>query len=333
MRRTGGPAGAALGIRAVRSVRAAAARSVRAAHSARAAVALFGTSSGRGRPRARTLVLALAALAVLAVLVPAAPGGTRLAVRLAAAVQGLGRTAHQTAVGASHPVRPAGHPAPPAGHPAPPADPIGALFRITHGAQLAGGHFCTASVVDSPQGDLVMTAAHCVSGLGAGQFAFVPGFRDGHTPYGVWPVSRVTVDHAWATSADPDHDVAFLQVRKLGSANTVQSVTGGERLGLGQPAGQFVRVTGYPDRLSAPISCENRVTAFSPTQLRFDCGGYTSGTSGSPLLASVSLTTGLGTVIGVIGGYQQGGDTDSVSYAARLGASAAALYQTATSQP
>jgi V8-like Glu-specific endopeptidase len=260
----------------------------------------------------------MAALAVLAVLVPAAQGGTRLAVRLAAAVQGLGRTAHQAALGASYP--------------APPADAIGALFRITHGGQLAGGHFCTASVVDSPQGDLVMTAAHCVNGLGAGQFAFVPGFRDGHNPYGVWPVTRVTVDQAWATSADPDHDVAFLQVKKLGSAITVQSVTGGERLGLSQPAGQFVRVTGYPDRLPAPITCENWVTAFSPTQLRFDCGGYTNGTSGSPLLADVSPTTGLGTVIGVIGGYQQGGDTDAVSYAARLGASAAALYRAAVSR-
>jgi V8-like Glu-specific endopeptidase len=303
MRRAEGPAGAARGIRAARS--------------ARAAVTLFG-ASGRGRRRTRTLVLAMAALAVLAVLVPAAQGGTRLAVRLAAAVQGLGRTAHQAALGASYP--------------APPADAIGALFRITHGGQLAGGHFCTASVVDSPQGDLVMTAAHCVNGLGAGQFAFVPGFRDGHNPYGVWPVTRVTVDQAWATSADPDHDVAFLQVKKLGSAITVQSVTGGERLGLSQPAGQFVRVTGYPDRLPAPITCENWVTAFSPTQLRFDCGGYTNGTSGSPLLADVSPTTGLGTVIGVIGGYQQGGDTDAVSYAARLGASAAALYRAAVSR-
>ncbi len=111
----------------------------------------------------------------------------------------------------------------------------------------------------------------------------------------------------------------------------MQSVTGGERVGLSQSAGQFVRVTGYPDRRSAPITCENWVSAFSPTQLRFDCAGYTNGTSGSPLLADINPTTGLGTVIGVIGGYQQGGDTDSVSYAARLGASAAALYRAATS--
>lgn len=312
MRRAERPVGAAPGTFPARRVRAAAARSVRAA------VTVRRTFSGPDRRPTKPLAVAIAALAVLAVLAPAAPDGTRLAVRLAGAVHGLGRTAHQAAIGTSHP--------------APPADAIGALFRITHEARLTGGHFCTASVVDSPQGDLVMTAAHCVSGLGAGQFAFVPGFRDGHTPYGVWPVTRVTADQAWATSADPDHDVAFLQVKKPGSDTTVQSVTGGERVGLSQPVGRFVRVTGYPDRLSAPITCENWVSAFSPTQLRFDCGGYTNGTSGSPLLADTSPTTGLGTVIGVIGGYQQGGDTDSVSYAARLGASAAALYRAVTSQ-
>ena len=34
-------------------------------------------------------------------------------------------------------------------------------------------------------------------------------------------------------------------------------------------------------------------------------------------------------VIGVIGGYQQGGDTPQISYSAVLGANAAALYKTA----
>ena len=43
-------------------------------------------------------------------------------------------------------------------------------------------------------------------------------------------------------------------------------------------------------------------------QLEFDCGGYTDGTSGGPFLADVNPTTGQGTVIGVIGGYEQGGD-------------------------
>jgi hypothetical protein len=31
---------------------------------------------------------------------------------------------------------------------------------------------------------------------------------------------------------------------------------------------------------------------FSPTQLQFDCGGYTTGTSGSALLTGVNASTG-----------------------------------------
>jgi hypothetical protein len=48
----------------------------------------------------------------------------------------------------------------------------------------------------------------------------------------------------------------------------------------------------------------------------------------SPLLAHVDAAAGLGTVIGVIGGYQQGGVTDAISYAAALGLHIA-LYQAA----
>jgi len=59
------------------------------------------------------------------------------------------------------------------------------------------------------------------------------------------------------------------------------------------------------------------------------CGGYTAGTSGGPLLADIDAATGLGAVIGVIGGYQQGGRTDAISYAATLGTDIAALYQAA----
>ena len=50
------------------------------------------------------------------------------------------------------------------------------------------------------------------------------------------------------------------------------------------------------------------------------------------MLADVDAGTGLGTLIGVIGGYQHGGQTDAVSYAARLSATVAALYQTALYQ-
>jgi V8-like Glu-specific endopeptidase len=204
---------------------------------------------------------------------------------------------------------------------------VGALFTV-HSGRLSN-HFCSASVVDSPSGNLVLTAAHCMTRHPADSIVFVPGYAHGKAPYGVWTVSRVIADRNWQSGADPDDDFAFLVVRRRGGPDRIQDVTGAEAIGIGEPAGQAVTVTGYPDDLDVPISCDNETVAFSPTQLEFDCDGYTNGTSGGPFLASAPRAAGPGTVVGVIGGYEQGGLTPSVSYAARFGQSMAALYQTA----
>ena len=61
---------------------------------------------------------------------------------------------------------------------------IGALYASTRATQ----HKCTASVVHSPGGDTLMTAAHCVVGSGVGM-VFVPGQRGAQTPFGRWIVT------------------------------------------------------------------------------------------------------------------------------------------------
>ncbi len=203
---------------------------------------------------------------------------------------------------------------------------VGALFT-TSGGRL-GSHFCTASVIDSPNGDLVITAAHCVSETVA-EVAFVPGYDAGAAPYGVWIVTRVYVDASWSASSDPDDDVAFLRVSQPGSTVPIEDVTGAERLRTGAPARQLVEVIGYPDSADQAITCRNWTREPLADQLEFDCGGYTDGTSGGPFLAGVDARTGRGTVIGVIGGYEQGGLTPQVSYSAMFGANVTALYQMA----
>jgi hypothetical protein len=90
-----------------------------------------------------------------------------------------------------------------------------------------------------------------------------------------------------------------------------------------------VRVTGYPDTAGAPVTCLNRTYQQSAGQLRFDCGGFTGGTSGSPWVTHFNRTTRTGTIVGVIGGYQQGGDTPAISYSAYLGGAVQHLYQQA----
>jgi V8-like Glu-specific endopeptidase len=268
-------------------------------------------------PRRRTLALTggLTTGLVILLLIPALLGSSALGARLTAATQTFAQDVGLMPGPQVQARTISGTPA------------VGALFRATGNGRLSN-HFCTGSVVDSPQGDLVLTAAHCVSGVAATQIAFVPEYDKGAMPYGIWRVTSVVVDDRWASSADPDDDVAFLVVARRGQ-QPVEALTGGEHIGIGEHAGQLVRVTGYPAAGNAPITCNNRVTTFSPTQLQFNCGGYTNGTSGSALLTGVNASTGLGTVIGVIGGYEQGGYVAWVSYAARFGANVAALYQEA----
>lgn len=206
---------------------------------------------------------------------------------------------------------------------------VGALFTVSNGK--VAGHFCSASVVHSPHGNLVVTAAHCVAGSNPAGMAFVPGYSNGKNPYGVWPVEHIYVDDAWKNSSSPDDDVAFLSIGQASQGAPVEDVTGAEQLGTSWPAPAVVTVVGYPDGASDPITCRNSAKSFSATQLEFDCAGYPNGTSGGPFLADVNVTNGQGTVIGVIGGYQQGGDTPDVSYSPVFGKNVAALYGVAIS--
>ncbi len=265
------------------------------------------------RPSAR--LVSTSVLAVLAIIfaTPADGGTGTLAARIAKVV-GLGSSPARTG-------KPFG------GTPA-----VGALFTTSHG-QL-GTHFCTASVVSSPHGDLLVTAAHCVTGRQGvtgtqGTIAFVPGYTNGKGPYGIWYVSRVFTDQAWNTSASQDDDVAFLQVRQNSTSTPIEDITGAEDLGIDLPPVELAQVIGYPNGAGEPMICQNWTKAFTPAQLEFDCGGYPDGTSGGPFLVKVDQATGQGTVMGVIGGYEQGGDDPAVSYAARLGRNISALYEKA----
>ena len=209
---------------------------------------------------------------------------------------------------------------------------VGALLHTG----VAGSHFCTASVVDSPAGNMIVTAAHCVYGIsgGPGSIAFAPGYHDGRAPYGEWTVTRILTSQKWQSAAAQDDDVAFATVN-----GPVQKYSGAEKLppatqavsSTGNATGAVVRVVGYPDGAARPVTCQNRIRAFSPTQMEFDCKGYTDGTSGGPFLTDISPATGTGTIVGVVGGYQQGGDTPDVSYSPVFGAGVQALYRSAVS--
>ncbi len=202
---------------------------------------------------------------------------------------------------------------------------VGALFTAS-GSQL-GSHFCTASVVHSTHGDLAVTAAHCLDSTQGQQVVFLPGYVNGKKPYGVWGVTAVYTNHAWQSSQDPDDDVAFLRLSDVNGV-PIEHVTGAERIGTDSAKRALVRVIGYPVGTEQPIACVNWAQRYSATQLEFDCDGYTDGTSGAPFLVA-SNASGQATILGVVGGYEQGGDTADVSYASAFSTAVTALYRQA----
>src|SRR5215213_9803710 len=92
----------------------------------------------------------------------------------------------------------------------PPNPKVGALF-------LGAGdlHTCTAGVLDSKGGDLILTAAHCVA-------------EDIDTtfPGDIWRVDAIYLDPRWVQNQDPLADLAILRVSRDGGG-TLETEAGG----------------------------------------------------------------------------------------------------------
>ncbi len=212
--------------------------------------------------------------------------------------------------------------------PSAPGVRVGALFE----QDASGDHFCTASVVASPGRDLLITAAHCINGGKGGGYrqdiVFIPGYRDGQAPSGIWAPAQLIVAPQWESSSDPDFDVGFV-VLEPDHGKNIEQVLGADQLGIDPGYRNQVRVTGYPASADAPITCTGWTSQQSPSQLRFECDGFTGGTSGSPWVTRVDPQTGTGTIVGVLGGYQEGGSTAAISYSPYLGEQVEQLYRQA----
>ena len=185
--------------------------------------------------------------------------------------------------------------------PVPPDARVGALFLGA--AEL---HTCTAGVLDSRGGDLILTAAHCVAQ--DIDTTFVAGFKDSADPADVWRVDAVYLDPRWVHNQDPVADFAILRVVRDGGGTVEAESGGGLTIGSAPKPGTEVDVTGYGLGVGGgPIGCK-APTAMAPGGFpSLPCGGLVDGTSGSP------WTTGP-TIIGLVGGLDGGGCDENVSY-------------------
>ena len=117
-----------------------------------------------------------------------------------------------------------------------PVDPdprVGAFFLSDSDV-----HACTGSVLHSAAGNLVLTAAHCLSAGGPARF--VPGFGRTAAPDEMWTVDALYLDPRWLANKDPHGrlcDRAGQPVgRRSGGGGGRLRVVTGCRAGARQPS-------------------------------------------------------------------------------------------------
>lgn len=201
---------------------------------------------------------------------------------------------------------------------------VGAVFFSVGG--MVSAHYCTGSVVHSASGDLIATAAHCVYdklfGGWNNHIVFVPGYHDDIAPYGVWVATTAYMENYWVAKQDPDVDIAFLKVRRVGGGTeSLESVTGADTFSEWPGYANAISIASYPLAASRPVGCSGTTKKYSGTQIELDCAGLPDGASGSPFIASGDR------LVGVLGGFEQGGNTPDTSYSIYFSDRIAKIYR------
>ncbi|MBS1694411.1 MAG: trypsin-like serine protease [Actinobacteria bacterium] len=198
----------------------------------------------------------------------------------------------------------AGAPATASAAPVAPDSRIGAIFL---GA--TDLHTCSASVLDTATGDLILTAAHCL--VQDVDSTFVAGFDDSAADDETWRIDTVYLDPRWVADQDPLADFAIARVSRAAGDDVEAFAGGGLTIGLAPPPGTAVTVTGYGLGIGGgPIRCAAVAARAEREFPSVDCAGLVPGVSGAP------WTTGArgSTVVGLVGGLDGGGCEDDVSY-------------------
>jgi len=193
---------------------------------------------------------------------------------------------------------------------------IGAVFGSENGQPT--NHFATAWVVASMHGNVIVSAAHILIGRNAADLMFAPGYANGHAPHGWYHMHSSATTAAWQQDQNINDDFCLMKV-----GEDLQSALGSLNL-LVDEGPQACDVIGYPDGQASPVHATVQARWFMPgQQFVMDCGGYPNGTSGAPWVAENGA-------FGLIGGYQQGGDSPSISYSPCFGAAISDLYSSYT---
>ncbi|MEU8683076.1 peptidase [Streptomyces sp. NPDC048611] len=194
---------------------------------------------------------------------------------------------------------------------------------------------CSGDAVTSGNKSTVITAGHCVKLQGAWHtnWAFVPGYHDGQSPYGKWTATKTLATPQWTASEDINYDVGAAVVAPL-DGKKLTDVVGGQGLSFNSGYTKPMYAYGYP--AAAPYDGSKLIycsgTTIKDPLFSQDHGlscNMTGGSSGGPWFTSFDEKTGTGLQSSVNSfGYQFWPNTMFGPY---FGDDAKNLYNTAQS--
>lgn len=136
------------------------------------------------------------------------------------------------------------------------ADPTAPEFRVHGVVLLSLGIFgygrCSGTAVRSPNKSVVITAAHCLNNgeddeWFPGAAVFIPAYRYGQRPFGVFPVRWIDTTKWWrASEGSPNYDVGAMVVGRNGSGQLLGDAVGGAKIAWSLKRNQSFAVHGYP---------------------------------------------------------------------------------------
>lgn len=138
-------------------------------------------------------------------------------------------------------------------HSSMPATSVGKLYFSTP----SGNAECSASVINSPNSNVIWTAGHCTNN-GAGtwysNWLFVPDYYNGVWPYGSWSWSTAATPTAYLNGGNSDYDMAAIRLAPNGSGTQVGWATGYQGYCFNCGYGPHVLSMGYPYDTHPPRS-------------------------------------------------------------------------------
>lgn len=111
---------------------------------------------------------------------------------------------------------------------------------------------CSGTSVNAPNYSVVFTAAHCIHTGGRFghwmdfNWVFVPGYRYGQRPFGVFPAKWIDTTPQWRTIGSENFDIGAAVVGRNERGQLLAKAVGGAGIAWGLKARQVFDVHGYP---------------------------------------------------------------------------------------